>query len=567
MKISLRTLAVFSLLFFTSITAISAQRTATFFQKTYKPTQGVVPDTSSMSFQSVAKTADGGYGVFANYENRRNLGDIAFLRMDSLGNVKWSIDLRSDTTENATGMRVTPDGGFILCGWNASPTDFSKGEMLLTKITATGNIAWGTQFGGEDVDEAGDVAVLNNGNIMVVGRSPQVVGGSYNGYFLLTSATGVPDNGQYLTFGNAPASLNSVDKTADGGAIASGYGGSLFQPTSFDPIMVKFNSLGNVVWGKRYATAGTQFNNAVKQTRDLGYITMGQQAVTVNGNISQTFYVIKTNANGDTTWCKAYDTGKFEFAKSIVEVGEGYIVSGYATVGVQNIIIKGSMGQDSTIVVDLQNSFSMKIDLAGNVKWGKLYGDSTKTGRSYSSTLGYDNGVTVVGETFGYGNKFGAGFMYHIDQNGNIGAGVNCQIRPISFTASTFRIKDSTNVLTIEGGDERTNNLRRDTLSTTTTAICTGTGLNTTGIAAHLLPENSVKIYPNPAQNTLFIENTEGGNETTNIQIFDVTGGLIQSFASQNDVYELNVSHFAQGIYMVKIIKDGRYLVKKFIVD
>jgi hypothetical protein len=545
----------------------SAQRTTTLFQKTYK----VNTDSTSLSFQSVARAADGGYALFGNNDNQLNLGDVCLIRTDSLGNVNWSINFNTDTTEAATGIRQTPDGGFIMCGWNSPPRDYTKGEMLLLKVDAAGALKWSTQFGGADIDEAGDVAVLNSGDIVVAGRSPETLGGSYSAYFLLTRSTGSPENGQFVRFGNAPASFNSIDKTADGGAIASGYAGSLFQPSTFDPMLVKFNAQGAVVWGKRYATAGTQFNSIVRQTKDLGYITIGQQAVTQpNGSIPQTFYVIKTNSLGDTLWCKAYDTGKFEFARSVADVGDGYIISGYTVIAIDTVKYRTPQGRDSFYLSDRQNAFAMKIDQAGVFKWAKLYGDSLKKGFLYGSVDAADGGATLVGETYAYGNTFGAGFMVHIDKEGNIGAGTGCQIRNIALTTTTFKIKDSTNVVVIESGDEKASNLRRQVMTVIKSDICSGTGLFTSDVADNRLPDNAVKIYPNPVNAQLFVEidkNTEGSSLAANLTIFDATGRQILTQKNVNDALQIDVSNYARGIYILKVERGGKYLTKKFIVE
>jgi Secretion system C-terminal sorting domain len=553
-----------SLILFLITANLAAQRTATYFQKTYKtPKDSAI----ALGFQSVAKTTDGGYAFLGNYQNLTNMGDMVVIRTDSLGNVGWAMDFASDTIESATGIRQTPDGGFIVCGWNSSPIDYTKGDMLLAKLDANGLIKWSTQFGGSDVDEAGDVAVLNSGDIVVAGRSPQTVGGSFSGYFILTRANGLPERGQFVRFGDAPATFSSIDKTIDGGSIASGYAGSFVQPTRFDPMLVKFNSQGVVQWGKRYTTAGTQFSSIVRQTRDSGYITLGQQAVTQpNGDVPQTFYVIKTKPNGDTLWCKTFDTGNFEFAKTVADVGDGYIISGYTTTGKDTVRYRSPGGVDTFYIQDRQTPFGMKLNYKGALLWGKLYGDSTRTGRIYGSTVAYDGGATLVGETFGYGNKYGAAFVIHIDRDGNIGAGTGCQIRNLNFTVSNFIVKDTANVVVVDAGEEKPSNLRREVLTIIKTDICSGTGLYTDTKEDYRLPDNAVKIYPNPTHGQLTVE-IEANNAASVLQIYDARGRLLRSETTHSDVVTMNVSTFAQGFYFLRVQQGGKYLTKKFVVE
>ena len=562
-KLLLSTIMLF-ITFFTS-----AQRTATLFQKTYKITS--TDTTSSLSFADVARTSDGGYAFLGNYETRRNVGDMCVVRTDSLGTVLWSVDFNSDTTEAAEGIRQTPDGGFVVSGWNVLPD--GTGEMLLAKIDANGVIKWSTQFGGPDIDEARDAAVLNSGDILVVGSSFE--GSTGRGYAILTKKDGSPDNGQIIKFGTAAAPFFSVDKTNDGGAIAASMTGNFFQPTGLDPALVKFNALGNVVWGKRYATQGSQLYPLVRQTRDGGYILVGQQGVTnSSGQVIVSSFAIKTNANGDTLWCRAFrhETDKFHRGYSVADVGDGYIISGNMKPGYfDSVRIKTAQGLDSIILQDHEAPYAMKIDLTGAFKWAKYYGDSARTSRGLSSVLAADGGVMLAGEAFGYApsNRFGVGYAIHIDKEGNMGAGSSCKIKSFSFNVSAFTIKDSTNVNFVDGGDERVSNLRREVITTVKSDICSGIGLNT-DVKDYHLPGNAVKIYPNPVLNQLFVEiekNTEGPNSIANLTIFDVTGRLIQAQQTVNDAISINISSFAKGIYMLKVERGGKYLVKKFIVE
>jgi hypothetical protein len=548
-------------------TNLVAQRTSTYFQKTYKTNK----DTTSLSFQSVGLASDGGYALLGYYQDKTNQGDMVVIRTDSLGAVKWTMGFTSDTIETGTGIRPTSDGGFVVSGWNASPTDYTKGDMLLAKLDAAGTIKWINQFGGQDVDEAGDVAVMNNGNICVAGRSPESVGGAFSAFYILTKADGLPEKGQYVRFGTAPSAFSSIDKTYDGGTIASGYTGTFLQPTRSDPMMVKFNSLGVIQWGKRYTAAGTQFNSIVRQTRDSGYITVGQQAVTQpDGSVPQTFYVIKTKANGDTLFCKAYDTGNFEYARTVTDVGDGYIVSGYTTTGKDTVRYRPAGATvDTFFIQDRQTPFAMKIDVKGAILWGKLYGDTARVGRIYGSTPAYDGGATLVGETYGYGNTYGAGFVAHIDKNGLIGTGATCPIRNITLTVSNFTVKDSTNVVVIDAGELNNNTLRRSAVTIIKTDICTGTGLFT-DVADNRLPDNAIKVYPNPAHGQMTVEiNVESntGINPSNIQVFDAVGRMIHTNRTSGETMTVDVSAYPHGIYFLKVEQGGKYAVKKFVVD
>jgi hypothetical protein len=564
-----------SFMFFV-VTFTMAQRTTTLFQKTYKVAS--TDSTASLSLAKVARATDGGYALLGNYETRTNKGDMCVIRTDSLGNVVWSVNFSSDTTEAATGINATPDGGFVVSGYNILP---NGGQMILAKIDANGVIKWVDQFGGGMEDEARDAAVLNSGDILVVGASYD--GGIIPpGYAILTKKDGSPENGKIVKFGETGTPFYSVDKTRDGGAIAASLAGSFFQVTGLDVAMVKFNALGNVVWGKRYATIGSQLTPLVRQTRDDGFILVGQQGVTQpNGQTVISSFAIKTNALGDTLWCKNFrhETDKYHRAYSITEVSDGYIMTGNIKLGyLDTVRYKSSQGVDTFYTQDHEDPYALKIDQTGAFKWAKTYGDSARLSRSISMTDAADGGFTLAGEAYGFdtGNRYGVGYVIHADKDGNLGTGSTCRVKSQNFTVSTFKVRDSSNVVSVEYGEQRPTTIRREAITVVRTNICSGTGINT-DVADNRLPDNTVKIYPNPVNTQLFVEidkdviarneATEGSSLAANLTIFDATGRQILTQKNVNDALQIDVSNYARGIYVMKVERGGKYLTKKFIVE
>ena len=77
-------------------------------------------------------------------------------------------------------------------------------------------------------------------------------------------------------------------------------------------------------------------------------------------------------------------------------------------------------------------------------------------------------------------------------------------------------------------------------------------------------PENvaeSYSIYPNPTTNTI----TVCGNDIKEVQIFNICGQNIMTVNCTNNV-KVNLSNYAAGIYMVKVIdNNGNSTVSKVI--
>jgi len=75
--------------------------------------------------------------------------------------------------------------------------------------------------------------------------------------------------------------------------------------------------------------------------------------------------------------------------------------------------------------------------------------------------------------------------------------------------------------------------------------------------------EQFIKVYPNPFNDRLFVEDFEG--ITKNIKIFDNTGRIIKTVSNSNPIKEI-YTDFASGVYIINIeSKDGRIMNKKMI--
>ena len=78
--------------------------------------------------------------------------------------------------------------------------------------------------------------------------------------------------------------------------------------------------------------------------------------------------------------------------------------------------------------------------------------------------------------------------------------------------------------------------------------------------------KNSLKVYPNPTSDKLFIEFNEIG-KSISYEILDVTGKtlLYNSNTSETQLFEINVSSFHSGIYFLRLKQANKVSYKSFI--
>lgn len=75
--------------------------------------------------------------------------------------------------------------------------------------------------------------------------------------------------------------------------------------------------------------------------------------------------------------------------------------------------------------------------------------------------------------------------------------------------------------------------------------------------------EQFIKVYPNPFDDRLYIEDFKG--LVKSVRIFDSTGRIVKKISKTNTIHEIQ-ANFASGVYYVNIeTKDGRIMNKKLI--
>lgn len=85
---------------------------------------------------------------------------------------------------------------------------------------------------------------------------------------------------------------------------------------------------------------------------------------------------------------------------------------------------------------------------------------------------------------------------------------------------------------------------------------------NFTDLGLNQISKNSLHIYPNPVRDILNIQSDENLKQ---IEIYDLTGKLIQTYKVSDKSIQLNLEQLNKGIYVVKIISKSSIVSKKII--
>jgi len=213
------------------------------------------------------------------------------------------------------------------------------------------------------------------------------------------------------TYGNFYGSeANSVINTNDGGyAIAGWYDvDGLFSAEFY---LVKTNAIGDTLWAKTYGSktessfknldGGGNVGYRVIQTQDEGFLFVGEKHE-VDGGQSDVF-VFKTNEKGDLLWNKIYGGPENDLGYAVVETDDqGFVVGGYTE----------SYGEG------IRDMYLIKIDREGEVLWTKTYGGSS-IDAAFDLHQTSDGGLVIAGHTFSFSESSDV-YVIRTDENGSI---------------------------------------------------------------------------------------------------------------------------------------------------
>ena len=189
---------------------------------------------------------------------------------------------------------------------------------------------------------------------------------------------------------------SSMKITSDGGYILAGNTGS---SNSYSFYLVKTDENGNEEWNKVLNNNSNQGARSIQQTMDGGYITVG-----FTEGINLNVWLIKTDEVGNIIWDEEYgDENEFDLGNDVIQTEDGgYVITGLT---------------DSYNVTE-RNVLLLKTDNIGNVEWINTYGgDNLSIGYSVIKTD--DNGYIIAGFT-NFANDNEDIYIVKTDSIGNV---------------------------------------------------------------------------------------------------------------------------------------------------
>jgi hypothetical protein len=272
--------------------------------------------------------------------------------------------------------------------------------LMNKKLCSQSLSYWAKTYGGVKDDVALSIEQTKDGSYIVIGHTQSFGSGGWDLWLLKLDING---NIQWEKSYGGPGDevyTASIEQTKDEGYIVATMTNS-FGAGDFDFWILKLDKNGNIQWQKTYGGINEDRAFMVKQTKDGGYIVIGD---TRSFGIWDDLWILKLNPNGEIQWQKAYGGPYME---------DGYVIqqtkdNGYIAVGATQSFEAG-----------FWDFWVLKLDENGNIQWQKSYGGKDDDGYTYALQSTLDNGYIIGGWSRSFSNKH-VGWILKIDGNGNI---------------------------------------------------------------------------------------------------------------------------------------------------
>lgn len=268
--------------------------------------------------------------------NHGNGNDNWLLALDSSLNIFWQKTLGSIGDDEPLKILKTDDNGLLFLSTidfagNNVDTTYGQTDLWVVKTDSVGNIVWQKTLGSSNYDEAGDIILTNDGNILVVGYAASQSGNvdcSQNGSVWIVKL----DTTGNILWQNCYSSniARKVINTADGGFVIAamttnaslpGYSGLM------DYWVFKIDSIGNQLWS--HCFGGSEFDDPADMILcdDNGFLVIGtsdsNDNYAINNNGGKDALFIKLDSLGNFQWSECYGGNSDETCNSIIKTQDG----------------------------------------------------------------------------------------------------------------------------------------------------------------------------------------------------------------------------------------------------
>lgn len=262
----------------------------------------------------------------------------------------WQQCMGGSDSDMGYSIATSWNGNMLLCGTDSNngqvPPNYGNGDFWLIRTDTMGAILWSHTYGGSGIDLADQLVTCPDGG------------------FALSGTT----------------SSNDGDVSGNHGDL--------------DYWVIKVDSLGQIIWQKCIGGSGRDVLNYMILTPDSGFLITGG-STSIDGNVSGNHgffdcWMVKLDRDGNLQWEKSLGSMGSDIGACVKPTNDG----GYI-VGATTDLTGGDVQCNLHGFID---SWIIKLDVTGNVKWQRCYGGTQGEGPKEILQT-YDGGYIFAGST------------------------------------------------------------------------------------------------------------------------------------------------------------------------
>ncbi len=436
------------------------------------------------------------------------------------------------------------DGGYILTGLTKNGINDAYGDILVIKLDSHADTQWTFTYGGPLLEGGNCVIKTADGGYMVSGHTQDFGSVDCDAFMLKLDGAG---NRLWLKHYGSYADdiAEGTIQLPTGGYIFAGitesYGNADTSSRVRHMYVVKTDSVGDTVWTKFYAGAGSEYGYSIAPVTTGGYLAVGW--TTSYGAGEKDCWLLRLTDNGDTLWTRLYrsPTGDSKFYKILPTQDGGYIMAGIYN----QTTAKTGMG------------IAVKLDALGVETWQKTYGTVTD-GIELHDVAQLPNGNYMFG-----------GYSFETDTNGvayiltTDSAGVKIADQYCGGNTSyadAIAVQGNTSYL-VAGATNQYGNTYGDAYWRETETLLSGVAT---------VAETGMKLYPNPVSGIaeIALPNNES-NQMATLEVMNLAGrNMLKSENVRIKDLALNTADMPNGMYLYKVTcTDGQVHQGRFVVN
>jgi hypothetical protein len=311
---------------------------------------------STSQFASfIQQTVDGGY-ILTGTSIQKEETKISVMKLNNQGEVLWQSYYSKNEVNYGVAIYQTSDNGYLLFGNTLSGKD-QKSNIYVVKINWDGLVLWDKQIGEELDDRIYAVKPTKDQGFILCGQTESSSNQEEDAFLIKMDVSGNIEWQKIYEKQGIDLAKDCIPLEDNGFAFI---GSSVNSKGIVQVLVTKTDSTGNHLWQKTFGEKGNFIGNSIVETPDKGFVLLAE---TDTFSSFEGIYLMKIDTFGQVLWEKYYEGSQSTIGYSIEKTNSGY----YMIAGATNLSIDDLLTYSGTA-----DAYFLFVDSYGNKVWDKI---------------------------------------------------------------------------------------------------------------------------------------------------------------------------------------------------